>query len=80
MDQIEVLRSAAGFYIGTTDEDGLPASRISDYFPSPEIAQRAMEHGFTLRRALENVVIIDELLLDNKLAITNLDTLTTVVP
>lgn len=39
---LQVLRSAAGHYIGTHD-DGGPVSRESvEYFPSPEAAQRAL--------------------------------------
>lgn len=47
---LEVLRSAAGYYIGT-QEDGMPYSRDSqEYFASREEAQEALEEGtFTLR-------------------------------
>jgi len=39
---LQVLRSAAGHYIGTHDDKG-PVSRESvEYFPSPEAAQRAL--------------------------------------
>lgn len=42
---LRVLRSAAGYYIGTTDEEG-PVSRESvDYFPSSEAATTALETG-----------------------------------
>ena len=30
--EIQVLRSAAGYYIGTLDEDGLPNCRISTQY------------------------------------------------
>lgn len=39
---LQVLRSAAGHYIGTHDDEG-PVSRESvEYFPRPEAAQRAL--------------------------------------
>lgn len=42
---LRVLRSAAGYYIGTTDEEG-PVSRGSiEYFPSSEAAATALENG-----------------------------------
>ncbi|UXS01895.1 hypothetical protein [Agrobacterium tumefaciens] len=42
---LRVLRSAAGYYIGTTDEEG-PVSRESiEYFPSSETAATALENG-----------------------------------
>ena len=42
---IRVLRSAAGYYIGTTDEEG-PVSRESvEYFPSSDVATTALETG-----------------------------------
>lgn len=42
---LRVLRSAAGYYIGTTDEEG-PVSRESvEYFPSSEAATTALETG-----------------------------------
>ena len=40
---LQVLRSAAGHYIGTFDDDG-PVSRESvEYFPSHEAARHALE-------------------------------------
>lgn len=49
---LEVMRSAAGFYIGTS-EDGMPYSRESnEYWPTREQAERAMalgEDGWTQR-------------------------------
>lgn len=47
---IEVLMSAAGFYIGTSDEEG-PVSRESvEYFPSQASAILAMESGAWTQR------------------------------
>jgi hypothetical protein len=46
---VEVLKSAAGFYIGTCDEDG-PVSRESQYFPTSELAQQALESGTWVQR------------------------------
>lgn len=48
---LTVLRSGAGFYIGTRDEDGGPVSRESkEYFQSPELAQQALDHGTWTQR------------------------------
>ncbi|EAM3159732.1 hypothetical protein NJB71_001276 [Salmonella enterica] len=42
---LQVLRSGAGFYIGTGNEMG-PVSRESvEYFASAELAERALEQG-----------------------------------
>ncbi|EAN7944414.1 hypothetical protein EOG18_14895 [Salmonella enterica] len=42
---LQVLRSGAGFYIGTANEMG-PVSRESvEYFASAELAERALEQG-----------------------------------
>lgn len=42
---LQVLRSGAGHYIGTADEDG-PVSRESvEYFPSHHQASHALETG-----------------------------------
>lgn len=42
---LQVLESAAGFYIGTADEEG-PCSRESlEYFPTHEAGTKALEAG-----------------------------------
>lgn len=45
--ELQVLRSAAGFFIGTiyTGDDGFqePGSRDSEYFPTREAAQKALD-------------------------------------
>jgi hypothetical protein len=42
---LQVHRNAAGYYIGTADEDG-PVSRESiEYFPSHEAASHALTTG-----------------------------------
>jgi len=42
---LQVLRSGAGFYIGTQNEEG-PVSRESvEYFSSQSLAERALEQG-----------------------------------
>ena len=42
--RLQVLQSAAGFYIGTLDEDGAPCTRESDrYWPDQDQAQTALE-------------------------------------
>ena len=49
---LAVLKSGAGYYIGTCDEDGLPYSRESaEYWREVHQAQSALEHGrWTQRR------------------------------
>ena len=48
--ELRVLRSAAGYYLGTLDDMGLPNSRDSGYYPSAEAAQAALDTGsFTPR-------------------------------
>lgn len=43
---LQVLRSAAGYYIGTADEMGAPVSRESvEYFPSAKTATEALSTG-----------------------------------
>jgi len=50
---LEVLQSAAGFYIGTFNEDG-PISRESvEYFPTREVAEVALTEGSWTQRHLE---------------------------
>lgn len=50
---VQVCKSAAGFYIGTADEEGLPFSReSSEYWRERIAAERAMSDGkWTQRRA-----------------------------
>lgn len=48
---LRVLSSAAGYYIGTADERGLPFSRESaEYFPTKDAALRALETGAWTQR------------------------------
>ena len=42
---LEVLRSNAGYYLGTTDDLGCPNSRDSGYYPTSEAAQAALDSG-----------------------------------
>ncbi len=42
---LQVLRSAAGFYLGTADEGGPVSRESAEYFPTAEIAQRALDAG-----------------------------------
>lgn len=43
---LQVLQSAAGFYIGTTDEEGYPFTRESDrYWTKHEEASSALQSG-----------------------------------
>ena len=43
--ELQVLRSAAGYYIGAICDCG-PYSRESDYYPSREKAELALNTGF----------------------------------
>jgi len=51
--EIRVLKSAAGFYIGTTEEEGFPMCRISGYYPTEEAAQTALNNKTFYRFAEE---------------------------
>ena len=43
---LQICKSAAGFYLGTTDADGAPFSRESvEYWPRREQADRALTAG-----------------------------------
>ncbi|MCG7928957.1 MAG: hypothetical protein ABW104_18060 [Candidatus Thiodiazotropha sp. 6PLUC2] len=43
---LQVLRSTAGYYIGTVGEDDIPCSRESEeYFTLPDEATQALEDG-----------------------------------
>jgi len=50
---VKVLRSAAGYYIGTIFHhmDGYdePGSRESGYYPTKELAEKALIHGWEQR-------------------------------
>lgn len=50
--EIQVLRSAAGYYIGCYDEDG-PCCRISGYYSDKERAETALEKKLFFRDAEE---------------------------
>lgn len=43
---VKVCQSNAGYYIGTTDEDGMPYSRESqEYWRSQQEAETALQYG-----------------------------------
>ncbi|CAJ2794328.1 Uncharacterised protein [Burkholderia pseudomallei] len=47
---LQVLRSVAGYYIGTADDEG-PISRESvEYFPTRDLAERALVAGCWTQR------------------------------
>ncbi len=48
--KLEVCVSAAGYYIGYTDADGLPWTRESGYFKVVGMASRALASGDWERR------------------------------
>lgn len=53
---VKVLKSAAGWYIGTVDEDGFPYCRISGYYNEERRAQMALDgRYFCEREASENL-------------------------
>ena len=43
--ELQVLKSTAGYYIGTLDEVGCPNSRDSGYYASAEAAQADLDAG-----------------------------------
>lgn len=48
---LQICRSAAGFYVGTLDADGLPVSRESaEYWRRPELAAEALRKGHWTQR------------------------------
>jgi hypothetical protein len=48
---ITVLRSSAGYYLGTLTEDGAPNTRDSqEYYLSEIVAQAALDRGFFHQR------------------------------
>lgn len=52
--KLEVLQSAAGYYIGTLDE-GLPYCRCSEYFDNENLINIALENNiFRKRDCVEN--------------------------
>jgi len=56
---LQVLKSGAGWYIGTLIRDeefnaDMPNCRVSGYYRSREEAQEALAGGFVLRECAEN--------------------------
>lgn len=52
---IKALKSGAGWYIGTVDENGFPYCRISiSYYKSKEEAEKMMVEGFAIKDYAEN--------------------------
>lgn len=43
--KVEVLRSAAGWYIGTRTEEGFPNCRMTDYFATKELAEKVLNEA-----------------------------------
>ena len=39
---LQVLRSAAGYYVGRLGEDGCPLERVSGYFATADEAEREL--------------------------------------
>lgn len=42
---LQVLQSAAGFYIGTADREGPVTRESAEYFPTLDAARSALERG-----------------------------------
>lgn len=58
---LRVLRSAAGFYIGTSNEDG-PVSRESiEYFETEDIAQSALKSGIWHQRSSAGIAEVEKM-------------------
>ena len=54
---LQVLRSNAGYYIGTIDEDGFPLSRESkEYFRKQAEADQALAKGIWTQHGLSSLV------------------------
>lgn len=55
--EIKVLKSNAGYYLGTVSEEGLPNCRLSEeYYPNEDAAKNALDNGFyTERESVENL-------------------------
>lgn len=51
---LKVMRSNAGYYLGRSDEDGIPYSRESKYYPTFESAEKDLKEGFDVRDCAEN--------------------------
>lgn len=41
--EVKIMNSAAGYYIGTLDDEGFPMCRISSYYKTQESAQKALD-------------------------------------
>jgi hypothetical protein len=41
----QVLKTAAGWYIGTLDSDGMPYARWTDYIDTEKLAKKLLETG-----------------------------------
>jgi hypothetical protein len=54
--ELKILKSAAGFYIGSIDSDGYPLSRVSEeYWPKAQQAEKAFGNDtYTTRESWEN--------------------------
>ena len=48
--ELQVLKSAAGYYIGSLYQDGSPGTRDSEYFPTEEAAHDALRSQSWVQR------------------------------
>lgn len=58
---IQVLSSAAGYYIGQLEPCGAPFSRLSGYYKKREEAERELKSGWIDRGADENKKVVEGL-------------------
>ncbi|HBX54761.1 MAG TPA: hypothetical protein DEH10_05090 [Pseudomonas sp.] len=48
---LQILKSGAGFYIGTADESGSISRESVDYYPSAEVAAQALDGNAWTQRS-----------------------------
>lgn len=58
---VQVLSSAAGYYIGQLEPCGAPFSRLSGYYKKREDAEHELESGWIDRGAMENEKVVKSL-------------------
>ncbi len=59
--EIQVLSSAAGYYVGQLEPCGAPFSRLSGYYKTRELAETALSEGWPERSGIECGPLNDEL-------------------
>ena len=64
---VQVLSSAAGYYIGQLEPCGAPFSRLSGYYRKREDAERELQSGWADRGAMENEKMVEGLKASGKI-------------